>query len=105
MYFAIIANDRYPDETYTTDIFFVKPSLQELYDKFGEPEDMQGRYYSWSILVKKIFNFKEIKHVASIQYTEDAWPSDDYVAGGDGYLYNEHEKRLEQKEQEEQAQC
>ena len=100
MYFAIIANDRYPDETYTTDIFFVKPRLQELYDKFGEPEEMQSRYYSWSILVKKISNFKEVNHVASIQYTEDAWPDDDYVTGGDGYLYNEHEERLKQKNAE-----
>ena len=100
MYFAIIANDAYPDETYTTDIFFTKPCLQQLYDKFGDPEDMQGRYYTWSILVKKIDNFKEVRHISSLQYTEDAWPDDDYVTGGDGYLYEEHEKRLTHKEKE-----
>ena len=100
MYFAIIANDAYTDETYTTDVFFVRPTLNQLYDKFGDPEDMQGRYYKWSILVKKITNFQSIDHVSSLQFSEDAWPDDDYIECGDGYLYEEHEQRLTHKEKE-----
>jgi len=100
MYFAIIANDTYPDETCTSNIFFVKPTLRQLYDKFGDPEDMKGRYYRWSVLVKKITNFQSIDHVSSLQYEEDAWTEDDYITGGDGYLYEEHEQKLTEQEKE-----
>ena len=100
MYFAIIANDNYPEETYTSNIYFVKPTLTQLYDKFGEPEDSRSSYYKWTILLKKITNFKEVSHVSSIQYSEDGWFADDYVVGGDGYLYEEHKQKLTRKEKE-----
>ena len=100
MYFAIISNDQYPDETYTSDIYFVKPTLNQLYDNFGDPEDMQQRYYRWCVQVKKITNFKEVHHVAGLFYQEDAWPDDDYVTGGDGYLMDQHQERLTHKHQE-----
>ena len=44
MYFAIIANDAYPDETYTSDIYYRRPNLKQLYEKFGVPEEMHQRY-------------------------------------------------------------
>ena len=100
MYFAIIAKDLYPEKTYTSDIYYRRPTLKQLYDKFGTPADMKGRYYKWSVLVKKITNFQSIDHVSSLQYEDDAWVADDYVIGGDGYLYEEHEQRLTQKEKE-----
>tara|TARA_B100000674_G_C37841126_1_gene915371 strand:- start:277 stop:597 length:321 start_codon:yes stop_codon:yes gene_type:complete len=97
MYFAIISNDHYPEETYTSDIYFIKPTLGQLYDKFGDPEDMQGRYYKWCVQVKKIENFKEVHHVAGLEYSEDGHYDDDYVIGGDGYLMDQHEERLTHK--------
>ena len=102
MYFAIISNDHYPEETYTSDIFFTIPMLNQIYDKFGEPEEMQGRYYKWCVQVKKINNFKEIHHVSSLEYSEDGYHDDDYVIGGDGYLIEQHKTRLSewQKRQE-----
>ena len=103
MYFAIIANDNYPEETDTSDIYFVRPALSQLYDKFGDPEDMHNNYYKWSIFVKKITNFKVISHISSLQYSEDGWFSDDYVVGGDGYLHEEHKQRLTRKEKERKA--
>ncbi len=105
MYFAIISNDSYPEETYTTDIFFVRPTLSQLYDKLGDPEDMHGRYYKWCLQVKKITNFKSIDYISGLEYSEDAHPSDDYVMGGDGYLKQQHEDRIEEKEQEEKELC
>lgn len=100
MYFAIISNDHYPEEAYTSDIFFVKPTLTQLYDKFGDPEDMQSRYYRWCVQVKKILNFKEIHHVAGLEYQEDAHHDDDFVVNGDGYLMDQHKERLTHKYQE-----
>ena len=102
MYFAIISNDHYPEETYTTDIYFVRPSLSQLYDKFGDPDDMKGRYYKWCVQVKKITNFKEVHHVSSLEYSEDGWADDEHVIGGNGYLLDQHKERLEewQKRQE-----
>ena len=100
MYFAIISNDAYPDETYTSDIYFVKPTLSQLYDKFGDPEDMQGRYYRWCVQVKKIENLKEIHHVAGLEYQEDAHHNDDFVVSGNGYLMDQHQERLTHKQQE-----
>ena len=92
MYFAIIANDNYPDETYTSDIYYRRPTLQQLYDKFGDPEEMHSNYYKWSIMVKKITNFKLIEHISSLEYSEDGWREDGYVIGGDGYLHEEHKQ-------------
>ena len=100
MYFAIISNDQYPDETYTSDIYFVKPTLPQLYDKFSGPEDMCNSYYKWSISVKKITNFNVISHISSLHYGEDGCFSDDYVVGGDGYLHEEHKQNLTLKENE-----
>ena len=90
MYFAIISNDSYPGETDLSDIFFVKPSLRQLYDIFGNPDDMKSRFYTWTILVKQITNLKSIEHVSSLQYSEHGWDDDDYIIDGDGYLYEEH---------------
>ena len=98
MYFAIIANDAYTDETYTSDIFYRPPTLKQLYDVFGCPDEMKNRYYKWSILIKKISNFKSISHVSSLQYQEDGYPDEGYVVGGDGYLLNEHKELLNEKE-------
>jgi len=103
MYFAIISNDAYPDETYTSDIYFIKPALSQLYDKFGDPEDMQSRYYRWCVQVKKITNFKEINHVAGLEYQEDAHHDDDFVVSGDGYLMDQHQERLTHKQQEKES--
>ena len=100
MYFVIIANDTYPDETYTSDIYYRQPTLQQIYDKFGDAEEMKGLYYKWSILVKKITNFQSISHVSSLQYEEDGYCDEHYVVGGDGYLKQQHEDRLEEQEQE-----
>ena len=96
MYFAIISNDHYPEETYTTDIYFVRPTLSQLYDNFGEPEEMKGRYYKWCIQVKKISNFKSIYHESGLEYSEDGHYDDDYVVGGDGYLSDQHKERLDE---------
>ena len=98
MYFAIIANDAYPDETYTSDIYYRRPNLKQLYEKFGVPEEMHQRYYKWCILVKKITNFKSIDHVAGLEFSEDGYPDEGYVVGGDGYLLNEHKELLNEKE-------
>ena len=100
MYFAIISNDAYPEETYTSDIYFIKPTLGQLYDKFGDPEEMQGRYYKWCVQVKKITNFQSIDYVSGLEYSENGHYDDDYVIGGDGYLMNQHEERLTHKHQE-----
>ena len=94
MYFAIIANDNYPEETYTSDIYYRRPTLKQLYDKFGDPGDMVGCYYKWSIIIKKISNFRDIDHVAALEYSEDGYLADDYVIGGDGYICEEHKQRL-----------
>ena len=96
MYFAIISNDHYPEETYTSDIYFVRPTLSQLYDKFGDPDDMKGRYYKWCVQVKKITNFKQIHHVSGLEYSEDGHPDDEHVVGGDGYLLVQHKERLEE---------
>ena len=100
MYFAIISNDAYPDETYTSDIYFVKPTLSQLYNNFGDPEDMQGRYYKWCVQVKKITNFKEIHHISGLEYSEEYYRDEDYVVNGDGYLMDQHKERLTHKHQE-----
>ena len=100
MYFAIISNDAYPEETYTTDIFFVKPTLDQLYDKFGNAEENQGRYYKWCIQVKKITNFQSIDYVSGLEYSENGYHDEDYVVNGDGYLMDQHEERLTHKQQE-----
>ena len=98
MYFAIISNDNYPEETYTTDIYYRPPTLQQLYDKFGYPEENKGRYYKWYVGVKKITNFQSIDHVAGLEFSEDGYPDKGYVVGGDGYLLNEHKELLNEKE-------
>lgn len=100
MYFAIIANDNYPEETYTSDIYYRRPTLSQLYDKFGDPEENKGRYYKWCVQVKKITNFQSIEYISGLEYSEDGWYTDDYVVGGDGYLYEEHKQRLTRKEKE-----
>ena len=100
MYFAIIANDAYTDETYTSDIYYRRPTLQQLYDKFGDPEDMNGRYYKWSIIVNKINNFQSIDSVSELSFSEDGREDHDYVTTGNGYLYSQHEERLAQQQKE-----
>jgi len=100
MYFAIIANDNYPEETYTSDIYYRRPTLSQLYDKFGDPEENKGRYYKWCIQVKKITNFQSIDYIAGLEYSEDGWFSDDYVIGGDGYLHEEHKQKITHQEKE-----
>ena len=108
MYFAVIANDAYPDETYTSDIYYRPPNLRQLYAKFGDPEEMHQRYYKWCILIKKITNFQSIDHVAGLEFSEDGYPDEDYVVGGDGYLLNEHKELLiknKQDEEKEKALC
>jgi hypothetical protein len=100
MYFAIIANDAYPDETYTSDIYYRRPNLNQLYEKFGVPEENKGRYYKWCVQVKKITNFQSIDHVAGLEFSEDGYPDEGYVVGGDGYLHDEHKQRLTQQQQE-----
>ena len=102
MYFAIIANDAYPDETYTSDIYYRRPTLKQLYDKFGDAEDNKGRYYKWSIIIKKITNFQSIAHVATLDFSDDGYPDEDYVVGGDGYIHEEHKQKITQKDQEEE---
>ena len=100
MYFAIIVNDSYTDETCTSDIYYRRPTLKQLYDKFGDAEDNKGRYYKWSIIIKKITNFQSIGHVATLEFSEDGYPDEDYVVGGDGYIHEEHRQRLTQQQQE-----
>ena len=100
MYFAIIANDAYPDETYTSDIYYRRPNLKQLYEKFGDAEEMKGRYYKWSIIIKKITNFQSIDHVAGLDFSEDGYPDENYVVGGDGYIHEEHKQKITQKDQE-----
>ena len=100
MYFAIIANDAYPDETCTSDIYYRRPTLKQLYDKFGDAEDNKGRYYKWSIIIKKITNFQSIGHVATLEFSEDGYHDEDYVVGGDGYLKQQHKQRLTQQQKE-----
>jgi len=102
MYFAIISNDNYPEETYTTDIYYRRPTLSQLYDKFGPPEENQGRYYKWCIQVKKITNFQSIDYISGLAYSEDGYPDEGYVVDGDGYLLNEHNKLLKEKETREE---
>ena len=102
MYFAIIANDAYPDETYTSDIYYRRPNLKQLYEKFGVPEENKGRYYKWCVQVKKITNFQSIVHVAGLEFSEDGYPDEGYVIGGDGYLMNEHKELLNEKETREE---
>ena len=99
MYFAIISNDNYPEETYTSDIYYRRPTLSQLYDKFGDPEENKGRYYKWCIQVKKITNFQSIDYVSGLEYSEDGYHDDDYVVGGDGYLKEQHKERLEEWQQ------
>ena len=100
MYFAIISNDNYPEETYTTDIYYRRPTLSQLYDRLGNPEENYGRYYKWCLQVKKITNFQSIDYISGLEYSEDGYPDDDYVIGGDGYLHEEHKQRLTQQQQE-----
>ena len=100
MYFAIISNDNYPEETYTTDIYYRRPTLSQLYDRLGDPEENYGRYYKWCLQVKKIINFQSIIYISGLEYSEDGYHDDDYVVGGDGYLQEEHKQRLTHKQQE-----
>ena len=100
MYFAIISNDAYPEETYTTDIYYRRPTLSQLYDKLGDPEENQGRYYKWCLQVKKITNFQTIHYVSGLEYSEDGYYDDEYVVGGDGYLLTLHGERLTRKKKE-----
>ena len=100
MYFAIISNDNYPEETYTSDIYYRRPTLAQLYSKFGDPEDMCGRYYKWSIMVNKINNFQSIDFVSDLTFSEDGREDYDYITTGEGYLYEEHKQRLAQQQKE-----
>ena len=100
MYFAIISNDHYPEETYTTDIYYRRPTLSQLYDKFGDPAENQGRYYKWCLQVKKITNFQSIDYISGLEYSEDGYRDDDYVVNGDGYLMDQHKERLTHEQQE-----
>jgi len=93
MYFAIISNDRHPEESHTSNIYFFKPKLEQLYTHFGEPEDMLGLYHNWCVQVQQITNLQKIEHVSSLEFSENGYPDEDYIIGGEGYLYDEHQEK------------
>jgi len=111
MYFVIISNSSYPDETHTSDIFFKKPSLIDIYDEIGDPMYLVGLYHKWSIKLAKIENFKKIVFISDLNYNEGEAEEEDHLESGGGYLYEEHLWRIEKraaikeiKEAEEEAQ-
>lgn len=95
MYFGIISNDCYPEEAHTSNIYFFKPSLKQLYDHFGEPEDMLGLYHNWCVQVQQITNLQKIDNISRIEFSENGYSDEDYIIGGEGYLYDEHQGNLQ----------
>ena len=98
MYFAIISNSSYPDETYTTNIYFKKPSLIEVYDEIGDPIYLASLYQKWTIKLMKIENFKSIISISDLNFDESESEEEDHLESGGGYLYEEHLWRIEKRE-------
>ena len=94
MYIAMVVNDGQLGETKISNVFYKKPSLEEVYRSVGSPDILFKRYYRWRIIVSKIENFRKVCTISFIDYCDTCEKELNYVQSGDGYLYEEHQSLI-----------
>ena len=54
----------------------------------------KGNKASYKLALDKITNLQKIEHVSSLEFSENGYPDEDYIIGGEGYLYDEHQEKM-----------
>ena len=86
MYFVLQLNGNYPDEQKVSDIFWTKPSRNDIEKHFNRTRaDLMNLYHRCELKVCKIDNFQKVTEVSNVVLVDEG-DAIDGVSHGDGYL-------------------